>query len=108
MPKCSGPTSCTRGTSWPAGLCSRKGLVALRRRGVWVEGERGMGLSFLGLDKRDKSIPTQKAEQSRRFFQQTPYHGANGVGGPSRNGANGVGGPSRNGTNGVGGRSPNG
>src|SRR5205807_7931359 len=70
MPKCSGPTAWTRGTSWPLGFCKTKVLRGLVERACR---RRGMGSSFR---EEDRSIlnPKGRVGKEREFFFSANPH----------------------------------
>src|SRR5213593_2468701 len=70
MPKCSGPTAWTRGTSWPLGFCKTNALRGLDERALRG---RDMGSSF---QEEDRSILNTKGSvgKAREFFCSANPH----------------------------------
>src|ERR1700736_6254552 len=70
MPKCSGPTFWTRGTSWPLGLSKTKVLRALACLGFR---DRDMGNSFRVRGSFILNPKGRKGEEKRVFFLVNPH-----------------------------------
>src|SRR6202011_4032077 len=75
MPKCSGPTLWTRGTSWPLGLSKTKVLRALACLGFR---DRDMGNSFRVRGTIILNPKGRKGKKESFFLRLPPYHGFNG------------------------------
>src|ERR1700736_6504070 len=75
MPKCSGPTLWTRGTSWPLGLSKTKVLRALACLGFR---DRDMGNSFRVRGTIILNPKGRKGKKESFFLRLPPYHGLNG------------------------------
>src|SRR6202011_4196598 len=76
MPKCSGPTLWTRGTSWPLGLSKTKVLRALACLGFR---DRDMGNSFRVRGTIILNPKGRKGKKESFFLRLPPYHGWNGT-----------------------------